>query len=526
MINNITGPIIRSAQIMNKKIITILFLNILVVLSVSANEDRLRLAITTTTENSGLMSRINPVFEKQHGVNLDVVVVGSGQAFRLGTNGDVDVLLVHAPEAEKEFIAAGRGIRRTAVMHNDFILLGPVDDPLQIKDVTLITEAFTKIREHEASFVSRGDESGTHKKEQEIWQSAGIHEYGSAYRSSGQGMGATLLLANELNAYTLSDRGTFLAMQDKLDLNIIYEGDAILHNPYHVIAINPEKHSDTNIVLAEKYIEFITSKETQRLIAGYQINGQQLFHSAKEVMIESQMGAKDEIERSFFLDAIDKSFSLILDFDKDLFLVVWTSLRISLMAVIIASIIAIPLGIIVALKLFPGRNFLLSILNTLMALPTVIVGLLLYGLLNRQGLLGDFGLLYTPAAMVIGQSILIIPIIWNLSIAAVKGADPRLRITCLSLGASLLQKGMIYINEVRFALMAAIVAGFGRAIGEVGVAMMLGGNIEGFTRTMTTAIALETSKGDFEFALALGFMLLLVAFAVNIVLQQFQELKS
>ena len=511
---------------MSKKILSGLLLAFMFVSSVAANEDRLRLAITTTTENSGLMSRLNPVFEKQYEVNLDVVVVGSGQAFRLGTNGDVDVLLVHAPESEKEFIAAGYGIRRTAVMHNEFVLLGPVDDPLQIKNAASVTEAFAQIKEHEASFISRGDESGTHKKEQAIWQSAGIHEYGRGYRSSGQGMGATLLLANELRAYTLSDRGTFLAMQDKLDLNIIYEGGEIMHNPYHIIAIDPEKHEHTNIVLAEKYIEFITSKETQRMIAGYQINGQQLFHPVMEVVTEQQRIAKGEIERSFFLDAIDKSFSLIFDFNKDLFLVVWTSLRISLMAVIIASIIAVPLGILVALKLFPGRNFLLSILNTLMALPTVIVGLLLYGLLNRQGLLGDFGLLYTPAAMVIGQSILIIPIIWNLSIAAVKGADPRLRITCLSLGANIFQKGMIYINEVRFALMAAIVAGFGRAIGEVGVAMMLGGNIEGFTRTMTTAIALETSKGDFEFALALGFMLLLVAFVVNIVLQQFQELKS
>ncbi len=510
---------------MNKKILSAFLLVFILALPVVAKANHLRLAITTTTENSGLMSRLNPVFEDQYGVSLDVVVVGSGQAFRLGSNGDVDVLLVHAPESEKEFIAKGHGIHRTEVMHNEFILLGPVDDPLQIKNVTSIKEAFTQIRERQALFVSRGDDSGTHKKEQAIWKSAGIDEYGSGYRASGQGMGATLLLANELGAYTLSDRGTFLAMQNKLEMEVLFEGDAILHNPYHVIAINPEKHAHINIDLAEKYIEFMTSKETQRLIAEYQINQQQLFHPIMEIVPEQQIITKQEIERGFFLEAIDKSFKLILDFNKDLFLVVWTSLRISLMAVIIASMIAVPLGIFVALKLFPGRNFLLSILNTLMALPTVIVGLLLYGLLNRQGLLGEFGLLYTPVAMVIGQSILIIPIIWNLSIAAVKGADPRLRITCLSLGASLFQKGMIYINEVRFALIAAIVAGFGRAIGEVGVAMMLGGNIEGFTRTMTTAIALETSKGDFEFALALGFMLLLVAFMVNIVLQQFQELK-
>jgi len=510
---------------MSKKIISIVILTFVIVLPVTAKENRLRLAITSTTENSGLMSRLNPVFEDQYGVDLDVVVVGSGQAFRLGRNGDVDVLLVHAPQSEKKFIAQEHGLHRTAVMHNEFVLLGPIDDPLQIKNANSIAEAFAQIREHEALFVSRGDDSGTHKKEQAIWQSASIYKYGSGHRSSGQGMGATLLLANELSAYTLSDRGTFLAMQNKLDIEVLYEGEAILHNPYHVIAINPEKHAYINSDLAEKYIEFITSKEAQKVIGEYQINGQNLFHPALEIIAEQQVIAEEEIERGFFLDAIDKSFSLIFDFDKNLFLVVWTSLRISLMAVIIASIIAIPLGILVALRLFPGRNFLLSILNTLMALPTVIVGLLLYGLLNRQGMLGEFGLLYTSAAMVIGQSILIVPIIWNLSIAAVKGADPRLRITCLSLGANLFQKGMIYINEVRYALMAAIVAGFGRAIGEVGVAMMLGGNIEGFTRTMTTAIALETSKGDFEFALAIGFMLLLVAFVVNIVLQQFQELK-
>jgi len=517
---------------MSNKILSILLFTFIIVLPVTAKEDRLRLAITTTTVNSGLMSRLNPVFENQYGVNLDIIVVGSGQAFRLGRNGDVDVLLVHAPESEKVFIAEGHGLQRTAVMHNDFVLLGPTDDPLRIKNANSIAMAFEQIREHEALFVSRGDDSGTHKKEQALWKSAGILEYGSGYRSSGQGMGATLLLANELSAYTLSDRGTFLAMQNKLDMEVLYEGEAILHNPYHVIAINPEKHAFINIDLAGKYIDFITSKETQKMIGEYQINQQQLFHPMIEVMPmievtnEQQVILEENGEPGFFIDAMDKSFSLILDFDKDLFFVVWISLRISLIAVLLASIFAIPLGLLVALKQFPGRNILLSVLNTLMALPTVIVGLLLYGLLNRQGILGEFGLLYTPAAMVIGQSILIIPIIWNLSIAAVKGADPRLRITCLSLGASLYQKGMIYISEVRYALMAAVVAGFGRAIGEVGVAMMLGGNIEGFTRTMTTAIALETSKGDFEFALALGFMLLLVAFAVNIVLQQFQEIKS
>ncbi|HIF51565.1 MAG TPA: ABC transporter permease subunit [Thiotrichaceae bacterium] len=217
------------------------------------------------------------------------------------------------------------------------------------------------------------------------------------------------------------------------------------------------------------------------------------------------------------------SFKLIVNFDRSLFYVVWTSLKVSLIAVLIAIIFSLPLGVVVALNNFKGKNFLLACLNTLMALPTVVVGLLLYGILNRQGLLGDLGLLYTPTAMVIGQCVLIIPIIWNLCIAAVKSADPRLAKTCSSLGANYFQRSLIYMSEVRFALIAAVVTGFGRAIGEVGIAMMLGGNIDGYTRTMTTAIALETSKGEFEFALALGFMLLLVAFIVNAVLQQFQS---
>ncbi len=226
--------------------------------------------------------------------------------------------------------------------------------------------------------------------------------------------------------------------------------------------------------------------------------------------------------KEIIFDAIVSASKLMFDFDAELYFVVWTSLKASLLAVLFASIISIPLGIVVALNRFRGKQFLLACLNTLMALPTVVVGLLLYGLLNRQGLLGDYGLLYTPSAIVLGQCVLITPVIWNLSIVAVNGADPRLAKTCTTLGASFIQRCIIYLSEVRFALIAAIVTGFGRAIGEVGIAMMLGGNIAGLSRTMTTSIALETSKGEFEFALALGFMLLLVAFVVNIMLHQFQ----
>ena len=226
----------------------------------------------------------------------------------------------------------------------------------------------------------------------------------------------------------------------------------------------------------------------------------------------------------YFSAAAGAALSLIFSFDREVYTVVWTSLHISVVAVTLAALAGIPLGIMVVLRDFPGKRLLQQTLNTLMALPTVVVGLLLYGVLTRKGVLGDLGLLYTTGAIIIGQTVLILPIIWNLSIAAASSADPRLLPTSQALGASTLQQGIMYVHEVKFALAAAMVAGFGRAIGEVGIAMMLGGNIEGFTRTMTTAIALETSKGEFEFALALGILLLVTAFLVNFIVQRFQAM--
>ncbi len=495
--------------------------------SVNAEMETLRLAITTTTEDSGLMAVLNPVFENEQNVKINVITVGSGQALRLGEQGDVDVLLTHAPEDEKQFIKSGYGLKRYPVMHNDFILVGPADDPAEIQKANSLSVAFNNLFISGNKFISRGDDSGTHKKELAIWRENNLIPEGDGskknwYVQAGMGMGSVLLLANERQAYTLTDRGTYLAFKERLNLDIHYQGGSFLHNPYHVIAINPKKHDHVNNALAEKYIAFITGEKAQKIIDDYKFHGEQLFHPeylVEEVSVEKK---SEKMRKSFFLDAVISSFNLIVNFDRSLFYVVWTSLKISLIAVLIAVLFSLPLGIAVALNNFTGKNFLLTFLNTLMALPTVVVGLLLYGILNRQGLFGELGLLYTPTAMVIGQCVLIIPIIWNLCIAAVNSADPRLVKTCSSLGASHFQRGIIYMSEVRFALIAAVVAGFGRAIGEVGIAMMLGGNIDGYTRTMTTAIALETSKGEFEFALALGFMLLLVAFIVNMVLQQFQ----
>jgi len=221
---------------------------------------------------------------------------------------------------------------------------------------------------------------------------------------------------------------------------------------------------------------------------------------------------------NYFVDSLSAAVELIISFDADIYQFAFTSVLISITAAVIAASIAIPAGVTMALNSFRGKSFIQHLLNTLMAMPTVVIGLLLYGLFSRLGPLGHWGLLYTPTAIIIAEAILIFPIMMNLSITAVQSADPRLVPTLISLGAKPLSLIINVIRTTRLAMLAALVTGFGRAIGEVGAAMMLGGNIEGFTRTMTTAIALETSKGEFELGLALGLLLLIIAFALNFIL--------
>lgn len=228
---------------------------------------------------------------------------------------------------------------------------------------------------------------------------------------------------------------------------------------------------------------------------------------------------------SYFADSLSAATELILSFDQALCEIVFNSISISLIAALIAGIVAIPAGIVMALNQFHGRQLIQHTLNTLMAMPTVLIGLLLYGLLSRLGPFGHLELLYTPTAIIIAEAILIFPIMMNLAIAAVTAADPRLVPTLRSLGAKSTTLTIQVAKQTRFIMLAAVITGFGRAIGEVGAAMMVGGNIEGYTRTMTTAIALETSKGEFEVGLALGLLLLFIAFLVNFILSCLQREK-
>lgn len=244
----------------------------------------IRLATTTSTENSGLLHHLLPHFENQSGYIVHVIAVGTGKALRMGKDGDVDVLLVHALDAEKEFIKKGYGVKRHTVMYNDFVIIGPDNDPASIRETTSIQSAFQNIQLKQSLFISRGDDSGTHKKENNIWISAKIIPQGQWYREIGQGMGKAIQISDELGAYTLTDRGTWLSYKDKTSLKLLFEGDEYLFNPYGIIAVNPKRYSDINIQGADALIKWLTSTQGQQLIGQYKTHGQVLFTPSANVI--------------------------------------------------------------------------------------------------------------------------------------------------------------------------------------------------------------------------------------------------
>ena len=240
--------------------------------SAAAQQKNIILATTTSTQDSGLLDVLVPVFEKKTGFFVKTIAVGSGQAMAMGQKGEADVLLVHSPEAEKKFIAEGYGINRRLVMHNDYIIVGSSEDPAKSKGIKSSTESFKKVASAKALFLSRGDNSGTHSKEKAIWKATGINPEGEKwYQQTGLGMGQTLNVAAEKKGYTLADRGTYLALKKNLGLDILVEGDAILLNIYHVIEVNPAKWPKVNVAGGKAFADFMVSKEIQEIIKTFGI---------------------------------------------------------------------------------------------------------------------------------------------------------------------------------------------------------------------------------------------------------------
>ncbi len=241
--------------------------------SVHGQQKTIILATTTSTQDSGLLDVLLPVFEKKAGYFVKTIAVGSGQAMAMGQKGEADVLLVHSPDAEKKFMAEGYGINRRLVMHNDFIVVGSGEDPAKIKGLKSSQEAFKRVASAKALFVSRGDKSGTDAKEKAIWKTTGINPEGDKwYQQTGLGMGQTLNVAAEKKGYTLADRGTYLALRKNLNLDILVEGDSILLNIYHVIEVNPAKWPKVNVPGAKAFADFMVSKETQDIIKTFGVD--------------------------------------------------------------------------------------------------------------------------------------------------------------------------------------------------------------------------------------------------------------
>ncbi len=274
--------------------------------SVAPAQDRLKMSTTTSTDNSGLLNVLLPPFEKECNCKVDVIAVGTGKALKLGEMGDVDVVLVHARALEDKFVADGFGANRRDVMYNDFVIIGPANDPAGVKQASAAADAFKRIATTHSVFISRGDESGTHQKEKEIWTATGITPSGQWYRSAGQGMGEVINMATELRGYTLADRGTYNAFRHgKTDLVILFDGNKNfvrkgqpmprltveqvaaltgskgLFNPYGVIAVNPKKFPHVNYALAMKFVEWITGAEGQHIIANYRVQGDPVFFTFK-----------------------------------------------------------------------------------------------------------------------------------------------------------------------------------------------------------------------------------------------------
>jgi tungstate transport system substrate-binding protein len=251
-----------------------------------AQEKSIAVASTTSTQDSGLFEYLLPLYKQKTGVTVKVISQGTGQALDTGRRGDADVVLVHAKSAEEKFLAEGQGVKRYPVMYNDFVLIGPKSDPAGIKGGKDVAKAFTAIKDKQADFISRGDKSGTHVAELALWKASGIDiekglsskDLGAWYKSIGQGMGAALNTANAINAYVLSDRGTWIHFKNKGDLQILVEGDKRMFNQYGVMLVNPEKHPTVNKELGQQFIDYLISPEGQKDIANYKINGEQLFY--------------------------------------------------------------------------------------------------------------------------------------------------------------------------------------------------------------------------------------------------------
>ncbi len=474
------------------------------------------LGSTTSVYDTGLLDTLVAAFEEENSdLEVRILAVGTGQALELGRRGDVDILLVHAPEAELDFVRAGHGSNRVTFMRNDFVIAGPGGDPAAVRDIEADEPgpaALATIANAREPFLSRGDDSGTHKRELALWEASGASPEAPWYQEAGQGMGNTLVVASERRSYVLTDRATLTVMRSVVDLEVVAEGGSELENVYSVLLSTAGK----NQAGAARFWNWLLGERAQSLIAAF---GSDRFGAPLFTPVPFDLPADSVArDRSDAVNPFALAWALLASGDPYVIDVVLRSLAISGTALILAVVIGLPIGVGLALSRFRMRMPVMAIVNTGLAFPPVVVGLVVFLLLSRQGPLGPLELLYTPAAVVLAQVVLAGPYIVAVSLAALEGVPPDVRMQARGLGASQWQALVLHLREARASLIAAVAAGFGAVISEVGAVMIVGGNLMGETRVMTSAIVLETRRGNFSVAIALGIVLLAIALAVNILL--------
>lgn len=482
------------------------------------------LGSTTSLYDTGLLDALVAAFEEEHpDLDVRVLSVGTGQALALGKRGDADLLLVHAPPAELEFMRDGHGRSRITFMRNDFVIAGPEEDPagLRVAEIGDDPEpgpaVLRRIAAARASFVSRGDDSGTHMRERALWETAGVEPAGDWYVEAGQGMGATLMLASERRAYVLTDQSTLTVLSDVLELEPLARGGRALENLYSVI----ETTAGANPTGAARFRDWLLGERALGLIRVY---GEEPYGRALFTLVPFDRSAIGPAVRSrLTINPFREAWALLTSADTYVWEVVFRSLSISGAALILATIIGLPLGAALALSRFRLRMPVVALINTGLAFPPVVVGLAVYLTLSRSGPLGPLGLLYTPSAVILAQVILAGPFIAAVTLAALESVPPDVRQQARGLGANRWQAIRLHLREARASLVAAVAAGFGVVISEVGAVMIVGGNLLGETRVMTTAIVLETRRGNFGVAIALGVVLLVIAFLINLGLTLFHS---
>ena len=467
------------------------------------------LATTTSAQDSGILDSLVPLFARTSGITVKVIAVGTGAALDLAARGEADAVLVHAPAREAPYVARGDLIDGRLVMHNDFLVVGPPGDPAGARSAGGLDSALRRIA-RTGPFVSRADGSGTEAKELELWKAVGVAPEASRGREqTGQGMGNTLLVADAHGGYTLTDRGTYLAFRSRLRLVPLVEGDPRLRNIYHTYVVNPARHPGVHVAEGRAFVHFLVSPEAQALIGRFERArfGEPLFtpdalpDSAAAPPAAGASGGGSAEARA----------------------IVIRTLLISGLATLAAMLAGVPLGYALARSRFPGRTLVVTAVNTGMGLPPVVVGLIVWLVLARNGVFGSWELIYTKQAMVLAQFIIATPVVIGVTSAAIQSLPPELPELLLTLGAGRLRRVWLISREVRLGLLAAVMAAFGAVVSEVGASMIVGGNLQGDTRVLTTAIVTATGRGEIPAALGLGLVLVGLTFAVNAALTVAQQ---